>query len=539
MLYAAISSSTLLLQEAKMLEWVKKTEPGAKHPLRDLAEAKRLLSGLQAIEPAAALNDLCAWLESLEHGAGLDDSARGAIPGLIHESGAAPADALLKQYLSGRESKQMLRDAQWRVLFDYGSALVSVHTWLSKAGAASSAASIVHALLACRLLAKICSIHYVGTPAAVWRCAYSVYAAAETAACTHGVVHLQRGTTTPETELLRLLMLQAGAPDRMPPEQIEAADRIVQRLGPDFTLRPVGVTDNLFCFDPQGSLPPHAAPEAHDLSLRYFGAGMAGDALARLQKQLTAGGSDVKAFGKDIPVHVQLAAVEHLLRCWTRRPAAPPLRTVLRGDLLVTHGYQQIWRQLPDLESATKGAAALGIAEDDDALPEPPETWTLCDRAGYELGVEIPQLAGAWAKCGVLVAISSDGGTHWWIGVIRRMQGELGHSMRAYITVLSQKPLAASLQPQRAANVGDTDFDPASGTLAFYAANAVLLTDTSSADGNPYLLIPLVAWKAGRVYQTMVSGPVRCLRLQTVMKRGDDYIFATFEWLDAAQDFSG
>src|SRR5689334_10463006 len=136
MLYAGIASSNLLLQEAKMLEWVKKTEPGAEHPLRDLAEAKRLLAGLQAIEPAAALNDLCAWLESLEHGAGLDDSARGAIAALIQESGAAPAEALLKQYLSGRESKQMLRDAQWRVLFDYASALMTAHAWVSKAGSA-------------------------------------------------------------------------------------------------------------------------------------------------------------------------------------------------------------------------------------------------------------------------------------------------------------------------------------------------------------------------------------------------------------------
>src|SRR5690242_19718145 len=279
MLYAGIASSNLLLQEAKMLEWVKKAEPGAEHPLCDLAEAKRLLSGLEAVEPAAALNDLCAWLESLEHAAGLDDGARVAITALIQQSGAAPADALLKQYLSGRESKQMLRDAQWRVLFDYASAPVSVDAWLSKAESAGSAAPIVHALLACRLLAKICSIHYVTAPAALWRCAYSVYAAAEAAACTRGVVHLQRGATTPETELLRLLMLQAGAPDRMPPEQIEAADRIVQQLGADFTLRPLGVTDNPFCFDPQGSLPPQAAPETRALSLRYFGAGMAGDAL--------------------------------------------------------------------------------------------------------------------------------------------------------------------------------------------------------------------------------------------------------------------
>ena len=56
--------------------------------------------------------------------------------------------------------------------------------------------------------------------------------------------------TSVEHELLRLLMLHVCAPDTLPPEEIELADRIVERLGAEFTLRQPGVADNPFCFEP-------------------------------------------------------------------------------------------------------------------------------------------------------------------------------------------------------------------------------------------------------------------------------------------------
>lgn len=209
------------------------------------------------------------------------------------------------------------------------------------------------------------------------------------------------------------------------------------------------------------------------------------------------------------------------------------MRSPVKGELLVAHRYPQIWQHLPDVESVTKGSTALGIAPDEDALPEA-EVWSLRDAGGNEVGAEIPQLNGSWARCGELVGVSVDSGKRWWIGLIRRMHAELGKNMQVEIAVFSRKPLAVSLQGTRA-NGADADGGPTSGSFAFFAANAILLTDVTLPDGKSSLLLPPVGWKQGRVYDAMVGGPLRSLRILQLLKRGDDYVRVAFEWLPLPQ----
>jgi hypothetical protein len=110
------------------------------------------------------------------------------------------------------------------------------------------------------------------------------------------------------------------------------------------------------------------------------------------------------------------------------------------------------------------------------------------------------------------------------------MHAEFGESMRVEIAVLSRKPLAVALQGSRAAS-GQPDAGPTSGSFAFFAANAILLTDVAQPDGKSSLLLPPVAWSPGRVYDAMVGGPLRSLRVLQLLKKGEDYVRVAFEWL--------
>ena len=84
--------------------------------------------------------------------------------------------------------------------------------------------------------------------------------------------------------------------------------------------------------------------------------------------------------------------------------------------------------------------------EDGDDAPQVPETCTLLDAGGNELGVEISQQSYDWARCGDIVGVLMHGDDECWLGVIRSMHAELGRSLRANIAILSRDPQAVQLR---------------------------------------------------------------------------------------------
>jgi hypothetical protein len=185
----------------------------------------------------------------------------------------------------------------------------------------------------------------------------------------------------------------------------------------------------------------------------------------------------------------------------------------------------------PDAESTIKGSATLGIANSEATKPQPPETWTLRDAGGSELGTEIPQLSGGWAKCGALVGVSVPGSGRWWVGVIRRMHAELGRSMHADIAVFSREPLAVKLRIARSRSEEAAVWETASDSVSYHYVSAVLLPDISQATGKLNLLLPATGWKAGQVYEAMLGEAPRYLQVVQLLKRGEDYARVAFEWM--------
>jgi hypothetical protein len=517
-----------------MLEWITQDEEDPDEPTGKPASATALLASLRGAEPAFALQELGLWLDSAKDAPSAEPGpqAKSEVLALLQEGGAAHVAALQAQYLANTRGTRVAREAAWKSLVQYQSRLA--RALCASAGALFTAQSAARALSACRTLAKLHLVHYASVPGKLWHVAYSIHASAEKAGCSTAPVHAHsdhRTKTTVEQELLRLLMLRVSAPDMMAPEQIEVADRVVDQLGAEFTLRQPGVADNPFCFEPGSEFAPRRAKgrQAGDTT-RFFGPGMGYDSLERIARQLGAARlEDFKAFGKDIAPRVQLSTVQHLLTFWhVDCPYSPPAHAAASGTLEVVHGYGQIWQYL---SRALHGASELSLADSSAGVPQPPETWELRGAGGTELGAEVPQASGAWVKCGGVVGLSVRDGGGRWVGIIRRMHARPDGGLQADVAVLSREPRAQSLREVLEMGEDSVFSNASSRQFAFSGANAVILADGAEGSQPANLLLQPEHWKEGRTYETQGEEPTRFLRGLQVVRRGEDYVRATFEWV--------
>ena len=507
---------------------------------------KKGIAEMRGADPLTALTDLSAWLDTAKGIPGHEEGRRGEILSQIQEASGAHLSALLAQIIAKPAGEQGTRESTWNSLINFlralaGALCASAVALLKEAAANPSlrpaaAAGAARGLHACRMLAKVCLVHYVSVPPKLWRLAYAVHGDAEKADCAATPVRMQstqKTQTSATQELLGLLMLQASSPEMMAPLEIEVADRVIEQLGEGFTLRPRGVTDNPFGFDPAGESPPSRAAGQPDASseIRHFGAGTGYAALEQLYKQLaTTRTSNIKAFGKDISPDVQIPAIQHLLAFWAEAsPYSPPARSRATGTLQVIHGYAQIWQRL---SSAGSGKAELTLAEDGDGAPQAAETWALQDAGGNELGVEIPP-SSHWARCGDVVGVSMQGADECWLGVIRSMHADWGRSLHAEIAILGRDSQAVELRVVSAEGEENVFSEATARQFDFNRVRAIILadrSDSSAAAQRPNLLVPPESWKEGRVYETTGKVAARYLRSVQLRQRGDDYVRATFEW---------
>ncbi|HKA40017.1 MAG TPA: hypothetical protein VKD25_09615 [Burkholderiales bacterium] len=518
------------------------------HPMGDPAAAARVLAGLRDFDPVTALDDLGTYVDAVKKGIpGGDEQVRGEILSLIQEAGEAHVSAVLARFVAHPRDRAA-RESDWSTLNDYvrelaGTLCASARILLSKAASTPSlqhagAAGAARGLHTARTLAKVYLLRYLTVPPKLWQVAYAVHGDAEKAGCATTAVRMhaaQKTTTTVTQELLRMLMLQTSSPEMMTPEQIDAADRLIEHLGGDFTLRPPGVSDNPFCFDPASDHPPHRAPgqpPGPDSAIRYFGPGAGYDALDRLQHQLaTASAADMKVLARDVPPNVQIAAVRHLHESWGREsPHAPPVHKPATGTLQVIHGYGQIWQHISQVRSS--GATELALVEEGDraAAPAAPETWALRDAGGNELGVEVAQSLSGRARCGDLLGVTLQGKNECWVGMIRSLHAEPGRGLHVNISVMSQQPQAVQLRPVIKKGEANVVSEAAARQFDFKSVKAIIVSDGAGTQKASYLL-SLASWEEGRVYEVTIGGATRFLRSLHVVRRGDDFVRAAFEWV--------
>ena len=529
-----------------MLEWTRKDDRQPDHPMRDPAPEARLLAELRGADPVAALDELRGWADAVARASSPDEKLRGEILSLIHDASRAHAAALVAQFLVLSGSRQAMPESSWIALESTerelaGALCASARVLLAQAvvnpelqhAAAAGAARGLHA---CRTLATLCLLRYLSVPPKLWWLAYAVHGDAEKANCAATPVRSypgQKTSTTAAQELLCLLMLHSSAPALMAPEQIELADRVLEQLGGEFTLRPRGVADSVFCFDPGSDRPPRraiAGAAEPGTEVRYFGVGMALDTLERLHRELaSARSAEVKAFGKDLAPHAQHSALQHLLSFWGERsPYSPPERSSATGTLRVIAGHGKIWQHLSSTQTA---GSELTLVENGDGAPAAPEAWILKDTGGSELGADIPKPASDRMQCGEVVAVAMQGSDAGWLGVIRSLHAEPGRGLHGKIFILTREPKALQLLPQLEPGEENVYTGEAARQFNFRRARVIVVSDGAGGTQTPNFLLAPESWKADRVYEATTPEGARTLRGVKLLRQRDDYVRATFEWL--------
>ena len=116
----------------------------------------------------------------------------------------------------------------------------------------------------------------------------------------------------------------------------------------------------------------------------------------------------------------------------------------------------------------------MSLAEDGDGPVQAPETWTLKDTGGNELGAEIPPRSGDWARSGDVVGVSMQGDDKYWLGLIRSMHAEPGHGMHANIVILSREPQAVQLRLVIEQDEANAFTENAARQFAFNSVRAII-----------------------------------------------------------------
>lgn len=515
----------------------------AQHGMRDSAAAAKVLADLRGADALTALGELSGWLREAP---GTDDAAHAGVLGMIAATGGPHVTTLLAPFLLRPAERPKGHDAAWPALAGYlaasSRALCEAAERLSKAATSdpalqpAAAGAAACALHECRRLAKASFVRYFAVPSNTWAVAYAVHRNAEAAQCSTVPVRMHsedRKTTTVDHELLRLLMLASSSPELMAPGQIEVADWASEQVGAEFTLRPPGVADNPFCFDPAADAPPRRAPEeptGSDAGLRYFGPGIGYEALGRLHKQMGASSSvDVKATGKAIAPHVQLSAVQHLLVFWGEAPPyVPPARSPATGTLQVVQGYSQAWQQI---SRAKTGLGELTLASDGDVPLQAPESWTLHGTGGNELDVQVAQVSVHAVRCGDVVAVSEASRGEWWVALVRALHADAATAMHASLFVIGRNPQAVQIRAVIPKDEESGVGEQAARQFSYAGVQAIIVAD-GTGKPQPNLLLPPDAWKEGRAFELASEAGTRQLRCGRMLRRGDDYVRSTFEWTE-------
>jgi hypothetical protein len=193
---------------------------------------------------------------------------------------------------------------------------------------------------------------------------------------------------------------------------------------------------------------------------------------------------------------------------------------------MVVHGYGHVWQHV----SEGSHGGELSLLADSALMPQAPEVWELREEGGDELVAEVPQASRAWAKCGAVVGMTMNESERW-VGLIRRMHAGPDGSMQADIAVLSDEPQAHSLREVLEKHKDSAFTEAASRQFGLSEVHIVILADETDSRQPPNLLIKPEHWKAGRVYELQEDNTSRFLRGKKAIRRGDDFVRATFEWI--------
>lgn len=415
------------------------------HPLADARQAHALVAELSAVDSGSALRQITRWLESLNQTEGLGIHRRFEIVDVLDGAANSPWEQLSQDYLSASHQQKYQGVRLWNGLYGYWKGLGDAYLACIRDyehGSNSTTAFrkslpviVARALRALTLQLKWELIRYGPVEPRVWAEIARLYRLAEQAGVAEGAIAIypgEHGTTTPQREFLKALVLAASSPDGLLPMRLEIAERAIAHLAGAFRLstRPEGCT---YGFDLALSKPPVRLlnqPDSRE-TLRFFAAR---DALADLD-QLTArilrGGVTPERIdlGGSRDKGAVTGVLNHLAQVWSQRP---PTRGAERRQIVscitVVPGLNDIIGTLePHPDDDLDFSNRLST-----------ESWIVDNMSDCGYGAIIPARKGDWIRVGALIGVRGETSENWTVGLIRRIASDEHRQRRVGIQLLQK-----------------------------------------------------------------------------------------------------
>jgi hypothetical protein len=412
------------------------------HPLADPDEVQKVLKDLPAQEASSALESAAAWYDSLAATSEFKFAQRLELIQRIDETVLPHTRRLARDYLVAPQQTRAQEYRFWQINHNYWQSLAAAYDdslrRLTEDGKVSDIGKAELALLCARQLNANCGclkwqhFRYGPIVPGLWQSAGQAWLAAQAAQATGQSVQLyaSTGTTTPEAEYLRVLVLHSSSPDNLLPVEIEIVERLIAHLLGHFSLTNRARPENVYWVDPAKPLPPTRLARIPEITptLRFYATGSALEALGRIKAAIAASGSlpgEIN-FGAQYSPRLVLQVIDHLALCWAPKP---PMRSherrQIKSRMTVVGRFESICLHL------------LGQADDDG---DRAESWVVEDVSQGGIGAQVSLTGKDWLRVGSLVAMQPDGGSNWLLGVVRRFNRETETQGVVGIETLSKEP---------------------------------------------------------------------------------------------------
>lgn len=536
------------------------------HPMADVREARKALAGLPVDDPFKSLEEISFWLQSLYDLESAKFADRIAVAKLLDETAQPFQRALSRDYLAATRMNKAQENRLWGVSFEYWRRLAAVYFVCIESidrgarGTEQLTGKLpdltIRALRALASQIKLLHLRYRPVDERTWSDVTKLYMLAEGKLFVRELVTAAPFYQTPtsvQQEILKILMLEAAAPDRLAPAQIELADRLVGQFASSFVMAEEP-QDCTYYFDLSARKAParlQPGTRMHSV-MRFFGAGSAlpklEETLRQVKLSIVPQELDVDDPGRKDEL---LDLLSQLLQSWS---ATPPQRKYARkavvSRLNVVNGFSEIRRRVAGTERIVPNSRidntdmlyqerldlrlygfvtektrqmmvdaatrAVEVKPEEDTT----ESWVMENISESGFGAIIPELAQDWVKVGSLLALRPENGAEWRVGVVRRLSRTPQLKVYVGIQVLAHEPVSVRLRP---IGTKHSVWENVAEIQAQAFLTAVLLPQSVYCLEESCLLLEPGNYESNREYELIMRGEKSRVRLTTVFEQGEDF----------------
>jgi hypothetical protein len=536
------------------------------HPMADVREARKAIAELPVDDPFKSLEEISFWLQSLYDLESAKSADRIAVAKLLDETAQPFQRALSRDYLAATRMNKAQESRLWGVSFEYWRRLAAVYFVCIEnidrgaRGAEQLTGKLpdltIRALRALASQIKLLHLRYRPVDERTWSDVIKLYMLAEGKLFVRELVTATPFYQTPtsvQQEILKILMLEAAAPDRLAPAQIELAEGLVGQFASSFVMAEEP-QDCTYYFDLSARKAParlQPGTRTHSV-MRFFGAGSAlpklEETLRQVKLSIVPQELDVDDPGRKDEL---LDLLSQLLQSWS---ATPPQRKYARkavvSRLNVVNGFSEIRRRVAGTERivpnsridntdmlyqerldlrlygfVTEKTRQMMVDAATRAVEVKPEediteSWVMENISESGFGAIIPELAQDWVKVGSLLALRPENGAEWRVGVVRRLSRTPQLKVYVGIQVLAHEPVSVRLRPIGAKH---SVWENVANIQAQAFLTAVLLPQSVYCLEESCLLLEPGNYESNREYELIMRGEKSRVRLTTVFEQGEDF----------------